>query len=251
MPYEFKNINSTFFNGFYKDVWRQMNPPGLTEAENLFIEDVAQLQKGHHVLDIMCGYGRHIIDLARKGYATTGIDNAQEYIEEIENIKQQEALNITAIHADISTLELPAVYDAAICMGNSFAFFNKEEALHVLQSVSAHLRQGGVFILNTWMIAEIAIRQFKEKDWFYVGDYKYLVDQQYLFHPSRIQSEHTIIRADGETEVLQGVDYILSITEMEELFRQAGLSTTGLYATPRKKKFRLGDPNLYMVGQKL
>lgn len=245
-----KNVNSTFFSGIYKDVWRQMNPPGLTEAENSFIVDVAQLKPGDHVLDIMCGYGRHIIDLSRRGYKTTGIDNAAGYISEINAIKEKEALDITAVTTDLLDVNFPGTYDAAICMGNSFAFFNKEEALHILKKLSAHLNPGGVFILNTWMISEIAIRQFKEKDWFYVGDYKYIIDQQYLFHPTRIESEHTIITPSGETEVLNGVDYILSIAELEELFLMAGLTTTHLYATPKKKKFRIGDANIYIVAQK-
>jgi hypothetical protein len=39
------NINSDFFKGIYKEVWRREIPNGLTEAETDFIEEIAHLSK--------------------------------------------------------------------------------------------------------------------------------------------------------------------------------------------------------------
>ena len=47
------NINNSFFNSVYKDVWRMLIPNGLTEAEVDFIIEAAGLQPGDKVLDIM------------------------------------------------------------------------------------------------------------------------------------------------------------------------------------------------------
>ncbi len=52
------NINNNFFEGSYKEVWRKIIPPGLTEAEVDFIIEVAGLKPKDSVLDLMCGYGR-------------------------------------------------------------------------------------------------------------------------------------------------------------------------------------------------
>ena len=244
------NINDRFFEGFYKEVWRRLIPDGLSEAEADFIEDVSSLQEGQKVLDLMCGYGRHSIPLGLRGFETTAVDNLPDYIEEIREKAREGVLPITAVCDRIVDLKLTDTYDAAICMGNSFAFFNREEALSILHNLAAHLKVGGAFIINTWMIGEIAIKHFQEKEWFYAGEYKYLIDNQYLLQPARIESEHIIIREDGATESIKGIDYIFTITELEVLLQQAGFSLDAIYATPRKRPFRLGDTRAYIVAKK-
>jgi hypothetical protein len=148
------------------------------------------------------------------------------------------------------TMQLTNTFDVAICMGNSFSFFSKEEAQEILYTISAHLHTGGCFIINTWMLGEIAIRHFKEKEWFYAGEYKYLHDCRYLFNPSRIESEHTIVSPDGHAETFKGVDYIFTLPELEELLLEAGLVVGGVFSTPRKKPFKMGDTRAYITAYK-
>jgi SAM-dependent methyltransferase len=244
------NINNSFFEGSYKHAWKRIIPPGLTEAEVDFIQDAASLQNGGRVLDLMCGYGRHALELGRRGVQVTAIDYLQDYIDEIKTNSKEENLPVDAVQADILHVRLNGVYDAAICMGNSFAFFDGQDAVSILKNISAHLKQGGILIINSWMIAEIAIKHFKEKDWHYAGEYKCMLEYKYCFHPSRIESEQTIIAPDGTVETIKGVDYIFTLDEMENIFSLAGFKTVELYGTPRKKKFALGDGRIYIVAQK-
>ncbi|HKB43030.1 MAG TPA: hypothetical protein VKC90_01525, partial [Chitinophagaceae bacterium] len=60
------NINDTYFDGYYKEIWRAMIPDELTRKEIEFIVPYFNLQPGSKVLDLMCGYGRHAIALAKK-----------------------------------------------------------------------------------------------------------------------------------------------------------------------------------------
>jgi SAM-dependent methyltransferase len=244
------NINNSFFNSVYKDVWKKLIPNGLTEAEVDFIMETAGLQPGDKVLDIMCGYGRHSIELGKRGIDVTSIDNLNEYIEEIKANAHQQNLPVRGIKAGILEVELQENYVAIICMGNSFSFFNKEETSQILKKLSLSLKPGGILIINSWMIAEIALKHFKEKDWFQVEEYKYLLDYKFHFQPNRIESEQTIISADGTVDILKGIDYIFSLDELESMFLDAGLSTKELYSTPRKRRFVLGDGRIYIVVEK-
>jgi SAM-dependent methyltransferase len=245
------NINSVFFKGIYKDAWKRIIPPGLTEAEVDFIQEIASLGENSQVLDLMCGYGRHAIELAKRGVNVTAIDNLEDYIDEIDSVAKEEKLPIRGFSADALTAELDRVYDAAICMGNSFGFFDREDATTLLKKIFNHLRPGGVFIINSWMIAEIAIKYFKEKDWHYAGAYKCLLDYKYLLQPSRIESEQTIISPENDVEVIKGIDYIFTLGELELMFVEAGLKTKDLYSTPRKRTFRFGDTQIYIVAEKV
>ncbi len=152
-----QNINDIFFNGFYKDVWRKLIPAGLTEAEAEFIEEIAGLQSGDKVLDLMCGYGRHTLALAKKGYSLTAVDNLEEYVNEISEHAQKEGLPINAIHSGVMEVELHQTFDAIICMGNSFSFYNEDEAIIVLQKLIAHLKPGGIFLINTLSTINICL----------------------------------------------------------------------------------------------
>lgn len=251
MSSAFSNINDVFFSGHYKEVWRKLIPPGLSEAECSFIEDVAALQPNNRVLDLMCGYGRHALELAKRGYLVTAVDNSQAYISEIRDKAKAEELSIEAIEAGALDVSLRQTYNAILCMGNSFAFFHKENAISLLKKLSSHLEPQGVFIINTWMIAEIAIRHFQEREWYPVDDYKCMLRYQFLFHPSRIESQHTLIVPDGSIEVLEGVDYVFTLNELEEMFQQAGLQLRAVYSTPKKKPFKLGDNKAYLVIEKM
>ena len=250
MSTQLSNINDTFFEGVYKEVWRKLIPAGLSEAECDFIEDVAGLGKDDKVLDLMCGYGRHTLELAKRGYAITAIDNSESYISEITSTATEQDLPVKAFAIGALEADLNDQYKAILCMGNSFAFFNREEAAELLKKLSSYLQPGGILIINSWMIAEIAIRHFREKEWIEVDDYKYLMNYKFHFHPSRIESEHTIISPDRSIEVINGVDYIFTLAELETMFQEAGITTKAFFSTPRKRPFKMGDNRIYIVAGK-
>lgn len=56
-----------------------------------FLIDQLKLQGNERILDLACGYGRHSLELARRGYDVTGIDITSEYIKyATEQAKNQE-----------------------------------------------------------------------------------------------------------------------------------------------------------------
>lgn len=244
------NVNDHFFEGSYKHAWKGTIPPGLTEAEVDFIQDVCCLDLEAKVLDLMCGYGRHSLELARRKVNVTAIDNLQDYINEVEESARRENLPVKGICSNILYAELNEVYDAAICMGNSFAFFNKQDGIAILKNIAEHLKIGGILIINSWMVAEIAIRHFKETEWHYAGEYKCIIENRYHFFPSRIESEQTIIAPDRSVETIKGIDYIFTLDELELMLNEAGLRIKDIFSTPRKRKFVLGDGRIYLVAEK-
>src|SRR5262245_47277186 len=124
-----RNVNNSFFDGYYKDIWRHIFPEKTTLAEVDFIINEGKLKPGDNVLDIMCGYGRHSLELARRGLNITAIDNLVDYINEVKDTSNKESLKIDAICEDALDVQIDKQYDAVLCMGNSLQFFNEEETL--------------------------------------------------------------------------------------------------------------------------
>jgi len=246
-----QNINSTFFDGHYKNIWRQIFPEKTTQAEVDFIIADSELDSGNTILDLMCGYGRHSIALARRNIKVTAVDNLCDYINEIKQIAQNENLPIQTLCEDVLEMHIEQQYDAAICMGNSLQFFNEQESLKLLSNISTHLKPGGRFYINTWSIAEIAIKNFKERSWSRFGDLLFLTDNKLLFHPTRMEINSLIITDSEEREEKTGIDYIYSISELEGMLNKTGFDLKEIYSIPGKKVFTVGEPRAYIVAEKI
>lgn len=246
-----ENVNNSYFDGYYKDIWRSIVPAELTVKETDFMMSYFNLKPGNRVLDIMCGYGRHAIALARKGVLTTAVDNLDEYVNEVKIIAEKDNLPVTAIKADILKYEADGVFDLGLCMGNSLCFFGRKDTITILKMIANHLKPGGHFFINTWMLAEIAFNGFKEKSSADVGALKFIIESKYLLQPSRIETDHLILAPDGKTETKKAVDYIYSIAETEQLLNEAGFAMKEVYSIPGRKKFTLGEPRAYIVAEKI
>lgn len=242
-----ENINSTYFEGHYKDIWKAIIPEELTRREVEFLISYFQLDDKKKVLDVMCGYGRHAIALARKGIPATAVDNLQDYFEEIKTTAEKENLPITAIKADIASFSLEEKFDLAICMGNSLNFFNEKDTIEILRNLRMMLRDNGKLLINSWSLAETVIREFKEHYWSHVGELKQLNEGKYKFNPTRIEWETWIISSDNKSEHRKGIDYIFSVAEMKKILHEAGFEMNIIYSVPGKREYALGDPRAYII----
>jgi cyclopropane fatty-acyl-phospholipid synthase-like methyltransferase len=246
-----ENINSSFFDGHYKHIWKQIFPEKTTVAEVDFIMEDAQLNQKSSVLDLMCGHGRHALELAKRGVQVTAIDNLADYITEIREKAANENLAIEAIQADVLDLNPGKQYDAVMCMGNSFQFFDSNELDDLLSYISKSLKKGGRFYINSWSILEIAVKSFQSNGWSRMGELLFLNECRWATQPTRIETVSIIIPESGEREEKQGVDYIYSIAEMEAMLVGANMPVKEIYSIPGKKKFVVGDPRVYFVCEKL
>lgn len=244
------NINDTYFDGHYKAIWKALIPAELTVKETSFMMTYFGLKPGQKVLDLMCGYGRHTLALAGEGLHVTAVDNLSEYTDEIKAAAGKEGLPVKVLQQSVIDYVPDDKYDLVICMGNSLNFFSAAETISILQKVYAALQPGGHLLINTWSLAEISIKNFKEKSWSVFEGLKFLTDSRYLFSPARIETESIIIDKDGNTETKWGVDYIFSLNEMESMLTAAGLQLQEVYSIPGKKKFTIGEPRAYLVAVK-
>ena len=245
-----ENINNHFFDGYYKEIWRALIPDGLTTAEVEFLIEKAGLNPGSRVLDLMCGYGRHTLALARKGIHVTAIDNLKEYVNEVKEVIEKENLPANCTQIDVMDYDPVEVFDLVICLGNNLSFFDRADTQKLFSKIGSHTKQGGIFIANSWTLAEMVFKNFISKIWSKVHDFRYLVDNKFYFNPARIEIETTIIAANGTEEIKRAVDYVYSLNEMQTIFEESAFSLTEIWSIPGKKKFMLGEPRAYIVAAK-
>ena len=65
-----------------------------------FLLEELSLQVGGSVLDVGCGTGRHSIELAKRGYALTGLDLSPEMLARGADAAKAAGVNVDWIHSD-------------------------------------------------------------------------------------------------------------------------------------------------------
>jgi SAM-dependent methyltransferase len=244
------NINDSYFDGYYKDIWKKIIPEQLTVKEVDFMISYFKLLKADRILDLMCGYGRHSIALARRGMEVTAVDNLKEYIDDVREISIRENLNIDAVQANVISYRTAKTYDLAICMGNSLNFFPPEDIGVLFSNVYSHLKANAFFLINSWSIYEIASNTFKEESQSVIDDVQYFTKSNFLQSPPRIETESTIVQKSGQTEIKKSVDYIYSIPDIEGVLSKSGLKFVEAFSIPGKKVFIPGEPRVYILARK-
>ena len=246
------NPNHHYFDGFYQLIWQQIIPPALTQKEVEHILAHFQLNATTPVLDLMCGYGRHALELATQGIPVTAIDNQPSYIDQIETQATEQNLPLTAICSNALDWNPVPQHQLALCMGNSLNFFSPAELPVFLQKVSASLLPGGYFWINSWSISEIALQDPLDGETLttQLGDFSHTNTFHLKTDPLRIEVESRIEDAKGNREEKLAIDYLYSIPVLSDALKQAGLDLLVAESIPGKRSFEKGDPRVYILSQK-
>jgi tellurite methyltransferase len=99
------------------------------------------------MLDFGCGLGNLSVAAARRGCQVLAIDAASTAIRRLAAQSAEEGLSITALNADLRTYAVSEDFDAIVAIG-LLMFFGPETARRQLARLQAHVRPGGVAIIN-------------------------------------------------------------------------------------------------------
>jgi SAM-dependent methyltransferase len=139
-----------------------------TKEVDFLIEELA-LPPAGSVLDVGCGTGRHSIELAKRGYAVTGLDLSAEMLARATEASTAAGLNVEWIYADATRFSLPRLYDAAICLcEGAFGLLDQGDdpigqPLAILRNISRSLKPQAKAVL-TVLNAAAMIRKYQNKD---------------------------------------------------------------------------------------
>jgi SAM-dependent methyltransferase len=240
-----------FFHGVALDMWRQAVTPQITATEAEFLADALALPPGARILDVPCGNGRHSIALANRGFQVTGVDLADEFIAEARAAAspQSDAHNPEFRQADMRDLPWQSAFDGAFCVGNSFCYFDHAGTVAFLAAVSAALKPGARFVIDTGCSAESLLPKLQQRAWMELGDILFLSSRRYDAAASRLEIEYTFVR-NGLSDKRNASFSVYTVAETRRMLEQAGFETRSLFGGFDKTAYALGSPRLLLVAEK-
>ncbi len=214
---------NTVFNHHYYEVFSLLRPIEFTKCEVNIIEQILRLKKEYKILDLCCGYGRHSIELTKKGYNVIGIDSSKDLLDMAKEEAKSQGLNIEFIQADIRNLSYINEFD--IIINNSFGYLeNDDEELKALQCIKRALKLNGVFY--QW---EITNRDqwactYRSIDTIRVNN-TYLIKESSYDPLKSIDSQTFTLFSNGLFRTKHSVQLrLFSLKELKNLHEKAGLT---------------------------
>jgi SAM-dependent methyltransferase len=195
--------------------------PQATQAEAEFVIEAMQLAPGAQVLDVGCGYGRHAMELAARGFHVVGLDMSTPLLVRGGEEAHRRGLTINFIRGDMRELDFENQFDAAYSLFSTFGYFDDETNKKTLQNIARALKPGGkvlIEILNRdYVIADLPTRVWWEGDGCVV-----LEEVELNYFSSRIQVNRSVVFDDGRQLEQEISVRAYSLHEVGKLMHAAG-----------------------------
>jgi SAM-dependent methyltransferase len=222
---------------------------GLTALARLDLYGGAPRAGGPRVLDLCCGFGRVSAELARRGFAVTGVDITESYLRTAREDAAWEKLDIEYVSADARTFRRLDFFDIAVNLYISFGYFeNPEDDRTVMRNVFESLKSGGVFIIET-LGKEIAVRDFVEAEWFERAGWTVLTEYEAVDSWTRLKNRWILIK-DGKRLEKIFTQRLYAASELRQLMFDAGFAAVEIYGNWDESPYDQNAAKLIAVGRK-
>jgi len=139
---------------WYKKIWSldMKNESWVedTETQVNFIIKILGLTGKERILDLACGFGRHSLAFARKGYSVVGVDITKAFVDDATKTTEEESLDAKFINADIRDVDFENEFDVVLNLADGAIGYleNEEENLKIFDVIGRALKSGGKHFMD-------------------------------------------------------------------------------------------------------
>ena len=241
-----------FFDDDYLRIYRPQLTPERTEAETDFIARELALAAGAAVLDLACGFGRHALAMARRGYRVTGLDFNPRYLEIAAAGARAAGVEAVWRDGDMRALPFHGEFAGVYSYFTSFGYFSDEDNERVLAGVAAALAPGGRFLLDMmnrdWLLVHPQQRTWTQRD-----DGALLMEETDLdLVRSRVITRQILIAQEGGARVTKEFELrAYTAAELGALLERHGLEVRDVWGGADRSPYSTESRRLVLLAEKV
>lgn len=251
-----KHVPSAWYADFFtylpNEFWRRVAGAEWTAAEIAFMESRLGLPGGARILDAPCGSGRHSLGLAQRGYQVTGLDLSAEAIAYARRAAAavDAASAVTFEQRDMRDLAGLGVFDAAICLGNSFCYLDGAGTRTFVAALAAAVRPGGGLVIDVGSAAESILPGLSaDTRVMETGDITVEATMEYDATTSRLLSHYRFAQGVQVVEA-SAAHYVRTSSQLGELLSEAGFTDVQHYGDVDGTAFAVGSHRLLLTARR-
>jgi len=220
-----------------------------TAEEINFILSIQPVETGDRFLDIGCGFGRHSIELARRGFDVLGFDPSWAMIAAAQERSPAHGSRPEFLQLRGEDLDAVNQFDAAICLFTTLGqVAGQKDNRNLLDSTYQALRPAGYFILEIPQ-RDWSVNNLKPEERFGEGKNYTQVVRRYDPGSSIITEEFTLVSPAEQRKYLLQY-HLFSRLEIVLLLEDAGFAGLTFYAGYTANHLEPDSPTMVIRAQK-
>lgn len=172
--------------------------PEITESEIDAFLQMIEVTKDTPMLDLCCGQGRHVLELARRGCTDVcGVDRSHYLISRAKRLARAQGLDVSFREGDARKLRFPDDRFEFVCVaGNSFGYFESpEDDIAVLKEIRRILAPRGQLLID-FTDGDYLRKNFDARSWEWIDKHYFVCRERALSRDeSRLVSREVITHA--------------------------------------------------------
>lgn len=198
-----------------------------TRAEVDALISAASIGPDHRVLDLCCGQGRHVLELARRGYRqVTGVDLSPFLIGLARRRARGAGVVARFVESDARESQLSGErFDCVAILGNSFGYFDRpEDDALLLRRARGFLGANGHLVLEL-VDGDWLRTHFERRSWEWIDGRVLVCRERSLSKDgSRLITRETVLSADrGVLADRFFAERLYDRAQIQDLFEKLGL----------------------------
>ena len=206
-----------------------------TAQEVSFVVEALQLQGRERILDLACGFGRHVLELARMGYSAVGVDVTAEFIAKARKRARDDCLEAEFICADLREVFFQGEFDIVLNLADGAIGYleNDKENLRIFDLIASALKPGGKHLMGVCN-ATYASRHFPRRHWemgsrsISLAEFDWDAEKSrmlYTGYHMKYSEPLTKPKPEGHVNYIR----LYTLEELDEIFRARGMQVRQAY----------------------
>lgn len=246
---EVRRTSDAWFAEVFDSTYLKTLPQGFyqrTLRETSFVQESLGFAPGAEILDLGCGFGRHTLELASRGYQMTGLDLSRTLLERALAEARRRGLTVKFVHGDMRQASFTMAFDAIICMHTSFGFFDDRTNFELLGRMYDALRPGGRLLIET-VNREYIVHHVPRRIWWDTDELLLMEEVDFDHETSRLTMVRSVVDEQQQPWEQHIRVRLYSQHELRSLLAMKGFKVLEVSGDPAHRGAYLGSVNRHLI----